>query len=370
MAGSGRNRFLRPLLLLGGMILSPAATALDCDLRSILERSLTEERPLDLDLTPKPAELRALDRTILREIEQGTPYSYAIDTLDQIHFIRAKSPPSSSNGFLALKRPGEEGVRVMKESGTVRFDPKTKRFTFEPTQGWDLTPGEGEELIKRIEKDSPGIRIERKKNPKIDRATTFNCLDILSKSKSGKSFLLDNLISSNTVAAAGIVTQELSGNHLLTDPEKRQLMYADLIANNLSTLVTSPIIKRVVVSDMGPVRDFATRTTTDYLTNVFVKKPIYNAMSGESEEDESPEKKSTGTKLVPYDTGFSVIRFYPKRVLDRALMNKIPEMLVSACLDGNELAASVGPKMIRIADRYTWGLIYLGGRNQYLQMTE
>ena len=53
---------------------------------------------------------------------------------------------------------------------------------------------------------------------------------------------------------------------LLSDPEKRRLMYSDLLANNLSILVTSPIIKRVVVSDAGPVRDFATRTTTDYLS--------------------------------------------------------------------------------------------------------
>ena len=368
MLFSGRHS-----LMIASLLLIPVAGALaiDCDFRSLLEKNLSDEKPLILDLTATPAELRALDRRILAEIEAGQPYSYYIDTLDEIHFVKGEQVIQGKDGFLSLKSPGSDGVRIIKESGQAVFDPKTKSLRFDSKSGWDLTPGESEALLKKLETQRPGLKIERKKNPRLDRGVTVNCLEIMSKSRTGKTFLLDNLVSSNTVAAAGIVTQELSGNHLLSDPEKRKLMYSDLLANNLSILVTSPIIKKVVVSDVGPVRDFATRTTTDYLTNALVKRPIYDAFSKPKEGEEAdPEKESLGKRLVPYDTGFSVVRFYPKRVLDRALMNKVPNLLLNACLEGNELAATLGPKMIRISDRYTWGLIYLGGRNQYLEMTE
>ncbi len=353
------------------LVSAPGPVTADCDFRSILEKNLTDETPLTLDLSPVTADLKGLDRRILAEIESGKAYSYYIDTLDEIHFLKGDQVIEGKNGFLSLKTPDSDGVRIIKESGKVSFDPNSKSLRFDSKSGWDLAPGESEALLKKIEKDRPGLKIQREKNPRLDRGVAVNCLEIMSKSRTGKTFLLDNLVSSNTVAAAGIVTQELSGNHLLTDPEKRKLMYSDLLANNLSILVTSPIIKRVVVSDVGPVRDFATRTTTDYLTNALVKRPIYDAFSKPKEGEASDqEKESLGKRLVPYDTGFSVVRFYPKRVLDRALMNQVPNLLLNACLEGNELAATLGPKMIRIADRYTWGLIYLGGRNQYLQMTE
>jgi hypothetical protein len=347
----------------------PGPAVADCDFRSVLEKNLADEAPLTLDLKPVTAELKGLDRRILDEIESGKPYSYYIDTLDEIHFLKGDQVIEGKDGFLSLKTPDGDGIRIIKESGKTTFDQTSKSLRFEAKSGWDLAPGESEALLKKIERDRPGLKVQRNKNPRLDRGVAMNCLEILSKTRSGKTFLLDNLVSSNTVAAAGILTQELSGNHLLTDPEKRKLMYSDLLANNLSILVTSPIIKRVVVSDVGPVRDFATRTTTDYLTNVLVKRPIYDAFSGTPKEEDA-EKQSLGAKLVPYDTGFSVVRFYPKRVLDRALMNKVPNLLLNACLDGNELSATLGPKMIRIADRYTWGLIYLGGRKQYLEMTE
>ncbi len=348
-----------------------SVSAADCDFGSLLGKTLGDEAPLQIDLGPLTAELKGLDRRILAEIEAGQPYSYYIDTLDEIHFVKGERVLQGRDGFLSLKAPGADGVRIIKESGQAVFDPKTKSLRFDSKSGWDLTPGESEAMLKKLEKDRPGLKIQREKNPRLDRGVAVNCLDIMSKSRTGKTFLLDNLVSSNTVAAAGIVTQEISGNHLLSDPEKRKLMYSDLLANNLSILVTSPIIKRVVVSDAGPVRDFATRTTTDYLTNALVKRPIYDAFSKpEAGQEADEEKESLGKRLVPYDTGFSVVRFYPKRVLDRALMNKIPNLLLNACLEGNELAATLGPKMIRISDRYTWGLIYLGGRNQYLQMTE
>jgi hypothetical protein len=104
------------------------------------------------------------------------------------------------------------------------------------------------------------------------------------------------------------------------------------------------------------------------VSNVAIKKPLYNFIAGAPEDRlESNDQQSLGNQLVPYDTGYGVVRFFPKRALDRVMLEQLPQMLTTACLQGNELAARIGPKMIRVADQYTWGLIYLSGRNQYLK---
>lgn len=366
-----RIRTVSLLLVFLGIAEPPASRGAGCDPRNILTRTLTDDSAPALDLIPKEVPLRALNRGILREIQGGTQYSYYVDTLDQIHFVPGAGTLEGQGGFLTLKAPHESGVRIIKESGSIRYDPTTRKFLLESKNGWELPPGEIDSIVKRIEKENPEFRLQRKKNPRRDRALTLNCLEILSKSKGGKTFLLDNLIAYNTVAAAGVVTQELSGNPLLSDPESRKLVISDLIGNNASMVITSPVMKRVLISDAGIARDFATRTASDYLTNVFVKQPITNAVAGSPmvAGDES-EVKSIGERLVPYDTGFSVVRFLPKRALDRALLNRVPEALTEACLGGNELAATIGPSMIRITDRYTWSLIYLTGRNRFLETSE
>jgi len=348
----------------------PETSALDCNLRSLLNQTLTNpESELRIDLKPKRLELRPFNRSILNDLENGIPYSYYVDTLDQIHFVKGEGVIQGAEDFLTLQSTKGKSSFVIKEAGTFRLDREQKVYLFDPKKGWDLSPDETKEIMAAIKKENPGITFKRKANPMMDRAKTLSCIEILSAAQGGKSFVWDNLVSSNIVSMAGVVTQELSGNHLITDPEKRKLMYADLIASNVSTLITSPIVKRMIVSNSNVVKDFATRTATDFATNIAIKKPIYDYMTGNTSKQDK-EKASMGKKLIPYDTGFGVVRFFPKRALDRALMNQIPQLMVSACMHGNELAARVGPKMIRIADRYTWGIIYLTGRNQYLEMNK
>jgi hypothetical protein len=302
----------------------------------------------------------------MNEVRAGKEYTYLVDSYGQVHLLPGDQSLGDPSDFIMVRKPGRKEVFIIRERGRFHYDPKLKRYHFDPKEGWDITPEENFRLVQDLEKNHPGAKFEREPSPHMDRARVFSCSDALSAQQQGKNFVWDSLVSSNVVSAAGMVTQELMGNHVLTDPEKRKLIYADLIANNITTSITSPIVKRLVVNNTGVFRDFAVRTGTEYLTNQFIKKPIYDEMTPKKPD----EKTSVGQKLVPYDTGFAVMRFFPKRALDRFLVNQLPQIMLKSCLQGNTVMAAVGPKVIRIADRYTWGVIYLGGRSAYLNAVD
>jgi len=334
-----------------------------CNVQSILDHAFPHNASeFDVSFTPKEMPFVELSKEVMDHARDGKRFTYFVDTYDQVHMIEDAHIVDHPGDFLLLKKPGSEDVIVIKEAGIFKYNPTQKRYVFEPKSGWNITREENEALIERLEEKNPHRKFRREPNPELDRGRVFSCADALAIQQKGGNFVWDSIVSSNVVSIAGMVTQEFTGNHLLTDPKKRRLVYADLIANNITTSITSPIIKRVIVSGAGVAKDFATRTASDYLTNAYIKKPLYDVMTPKKPE----EKESIGQKLVPYDTGFAVLRFFPKRALDRFMVNRLPQMMLKSCLGGDNMIAVVTPKMIRIADRYSWGLIYLQGRNQYL----
>jgi hypothetical protein len=336
-------------------------------IHSVLSRAFPEgQAPVRFDVKPRELDILELDKNLMNEAKGGKEYTYFVDTYGQVHLMDGKQALSDPSDFIMIRKPGKNEVLIIRETGHFRYDPGTKRYLFDPKEGWDITPEENLRLVQDLEQNHPGSMFRREPNPRMDRARVFSCADALSAQQQGKGFVWDSLVSSNVVSVAGMVTQEMMGNHVLTDPEKRKLIYADLIANNITTSITSPIVKKLVVNNAGVLRDFTVRTTSEYLTNQFIKKPIYDEMTPKKPE----EKTSVGEKLVPYDTGFAVMRFFPKRALDRFLVNRLPQMMLKSCLKGNKVMAAVGPKVVRIADRYTWGVIYLGGRTAYLDAVD
>jgi hypothetical protein len=305
-----------------------------------------------------------MSKEVLRDVRNGKPYTYYIDTADQVHFIEGRHIIDRPGDFLILKNPGTEEALIIKESGTFNYLQNEKNYKFSPKKSWAISEAESASLIDDLEKANPELKFTRETNLELGKSRVFSCTEALSAQKKGRSFIWNSLVSSNVVSIAGMVTQELSGNHLLTDPNKRNLVYADLISNNITTLITSPLVKQAIVSNASISKDFLIRTGSDYLTNAFIKKPLYDVMTPKKDE----EKESLGQKLVPYDTGFGILRFFPKRALDQFMVNKLPDLMLKSCLKGDAWVATVGPKMIRIADRYSWGLIYLSGREKYLEL--
>lgn len=331
-------------------------------------KGLVPERDFKLNLKPHELELQSLGSNLVKSAQSGETITYFVDTLDQVHFAKGNHIFDEVGDFYTIKKTGGNEPFVIKESGYFKFNPEKKEFLFESKRGWDLAPDEADAYLATLAKSDPELKISRVANPAAEKAKVIKCLDAMSAQNKGKNFIMDSIVSSNVVTLAGVVTNELAGNHLLSTDEGRRLVASDLIANNISSLITGPIVKRAVLGNVSVIRDFATRTTVDYLTNVGIKKPIYNHMRKKKPEDEN--KKSLGDRLVPYDTGFGVVRFFPKRALDRALVYQLPRMMVDSCLKGSPLSVIASPRMIRIADRYTWGLIYLGGRKGYLNATE
>jgi len=355
------------LSLTGGML---ARAAEDCDPADFIRRILPAhaEPELHLKVTPHELELNPLSRGLVKSAQKGQEYTYFVDDLDRIHFSKGNQLIEAPGDFLVVQNAGSKEPLVIKESGLFKFDPTEKKFVFESKHSWDLAPDEAETYLARAAKADPDVKFTRVADPAIEKTRVLKCLDIMNSRNKGKNFIWDTIVSSNVVTFAGVVTSEFTGNHLLSTSDGRRLVASDFIANNISTLITGPIVKRTVMKKVSLVRDFATRTTADYLTNIGIKRPLYDLLGNKKPEDKG--KKTLGQKLVPYDTGFGVVRFFPKRYMDRALVYQVPRLLISSCLKGSPLSVIVGPRMIRIADRYTWGLVYLGGRKVYLNSAE
>jgi|GEM_PF-3428637 len=354
-----------------GMVAGIAAHAAeDCDPADFIRRILPEsaEPELHFKVTPHEVELNPFSRSIVKSAQNGQEYTYFVDDLDRIHFSKGDQLVETPGDFLVIHNAGNKEPLVIKESGLFTFNPTEKKFVFESKHSWDLAPDEAETYLAQAAKADPDVKFTRVADPALGKTRVLKCLDIMNSRNKGKNFIWDTIVSSNVVTFAGVVTSELTGNHLLSTSDGRRLVESDFIANNISTLITGPIVKRTVMKKVSLVRDFATRTSTDYLTNITIKRPLYDLLGNKKPKDEG--KKTLGQKLVPYDTGFGVVRFFPKRYMDRALVYQIPRLLISSCLKGSALSVIVGPRMIRIADRYTWGLVYLGGRKVYLNSTE
>jgi hypothetical protein len=330
-------------------------------------RKVVTEPELRLNFQPHELELHKLDRNLVKSVQAGDDYTYFVDTLNQVHFVKGNHLFDETGDFFAIKNIGGKEPFVVKESGFFKFDKDNKAFLFESKRGWDLAPNEADEYLNMVAKNDPDVKFTRKVNPTMEKTQVVKCLDVLASRNKGKNFIMDTIVSSNVVSLAGVVTNEIAGNHLLSTEKGRRLVAADFIANNISSLITGPIVKNAIVKDIPVLKDLAIRTAADFGTNRYIKKNLYDYLSKEKPD---PKKESLGDRLVPYDTGFGVMRFFPKRALDKALVYQIPRLMIDSCLKGSKLTAIVGPRMIRIADRYTWGLVYLSGRKVYLNATE
>ena len=352
------------LLLFGAISWGSPARA-GCDLQDLLTHAL--HRPVEVAefaRTPVEADYIRFGKEAMKRAKEGEDFTYYVDAFDQVYLVPGDK--LAGKDLLMIKKPGTNEAIVVKESGYFHYSSRSRKYRFEPHDEWALTREEHEKIVNGLEKENPNLEFKRDAHPESEKARVFNCAKILSAQQQGKSFVWDSLVSSNVVTGAGFITQELAGNHILTDPEKLPLAKADMIANNITTSITSPIIKSMVVGNSNVLQDFIVRTSADYFTNTQIKKPLYEYMTPKKKD----QKESLGSLLVPYDTGFAVARFFPKRALDRYMLNSLPQALAQSCLEGNEWLVTSAPKLLRITDRFSANMMYLTGRSIYLKIAQ
>jgi hypothetical protein len=307
-----------------------------------------------------------MSKKLINDAEKGKRFTYWVDDHNHIHFGDAGSLPKSENSFVILSDPKSKEGYIIKESGEFFYDPSTKNFVYDSKHSIDLSPNEVENVIKK----ESAFNFKHKTKPEYQKANVFRCTDKMGAQLRGDNFVKDGMIASITVTTAGFVTVNPQIFNP-TDPEwgdKARLLAADLTGNTVSSYVSGKVVKKLIDNNAGIWKDFTQRTITDYATNTLIKRPIYDVIVPEKKENEG--KKTMGEKIIPYDTGFSVVRFFPKRAIQRWTMSSLPKIMLSACMKNSNLNFIVGPRMIRIVDQYSWGLIYQGGRKVYLNQLE
>ena len=348
-------------LLLILLFFQKALAAPICDPSGFIQKITSHSiQPEDIELIQ--TRVRHMDRTLIADAQKGERFSYWVDLNDQIHFSSPQTHPAADS-YLVLKNTENHDAYLIKETGDFYFDARNKRYAFDSKKSIDLMPGEIDQAIAQ----QLNLKFSRKALPQFEKSRVMNCTEVLSHQQRGDNFIKDSVISSGIVTTASFATVELIHPSKKSWEEQSKLLGSDLVANTLSSAASSYIIKPLVVNKTGILKDFTYRTATDFGSNLIIKRPVYNLINNQGPTDqEDPDKKNIGNALLPYDTSFGLIRFFPKRALEKATLYQLPQFMIQSCLKNSALNFIVGPRSVRMVDRYTWGLIYMGGRQVYL----
>jgi hypothetical protein len=337
------------------------AQAKSCDPKSFLENVFTPEAS-SVEMKMISADLRTMDKSLINETLNEKKFAYWIDDQDQIQFSNIDQLPGNGKNLTLLKDKKTGNGFAIKESGEFYYDPSKKEFIFKAKNSIDLQPGEIDEVIKK----QTSFNFKREINPEFEKTRVMKCSQTMAADLRGDSFIKDGMISSFSVTSAAFA---ISNPQILNPKDKdwndKALLFTSDITGNLaSSYVSGKVVKPLLSKDVGLIRDFTQRTATDFATNTLIKRPIYNVLIPNKKEDE--EKTKLGTKLIPYDTGFSVVRFFPKRAVQRWTVNELPKIMLATCLKNSNAQFIIGPRMVRVVDQFGWGLIYQNFRKVYL----
>lgn len=335
-----------------------------CNPNTVLQKVFTSDSDsVNLEITK--LDLKKMNKQIIEDAQDGKHFSYWVDADNQIHFsdITGKS---TADSFTVLQDINSKDAFIIKESGEFSFDPSSKKFIYEQKKSWDLKPGEIDDAIREQTK----LDFSRKADPRFEKTKVLKCTEIMASQQRADNFVLDGIVSGAIVTVSSFATVEAISPGNRTFSEKLTLLSSDLVGNTISSAISSKVVKPLILRNAGVITDFTQRTVTDFGTNYLVKKPIYNAFNPAQDQEATKNKESLGNKLVPYDTGYSIIRFFPKRAIERATVYTLPKLMLESCLKSNSASFIIGPRNVRIVDRYAWGLIYMGGRKVYLNQLD
>ncbi|MGZ3699959.1 MAG: hypothetical protein ACXVCH_17840, partial [Bdellovibrionota bacterium] len=241
---------------------------------------------------------------------------------------------------------------LVRESGTLRYDPKAKRFIFEPEYGIDLSHSETDEILARAEKDH-GIRASRVANPDLAESRVLNCMDVLLNQASGSSLAIDKLVGDFAVTSIVVTTDQLAGGARLSTKEGRRVFLADLLGGAVTNLIGSSVGKSLVVSNSGLAASLATRAGVGFGLTQVQNKITEAFVGGQSE---------TPKNIARFNDVHFAARVPINHFVDTELIQKVPWMGFDACRKGSLAKIFISPRAIRIYERGISAIIYYSAR--------
>lgn len=327
-----------------------------------------------------------LNQTALRSVREGKTFSYIVDANGKAYAV-AGQLPFSRDGFQVAKvrdAKGAEALIPIHESGTIAYDPKLKKFSFQAGYSLDLAQEERASLMEQVQKINPGTSFGHEELPGNSFSQVLSCADLLSAQLNGKNWQLDKLstrlgLSTTTLALKDYdVRKKYEDDSESREAAERKLFLVfgvDTFRRAGTTWASGVVGKQLVERGYGNVASYSARLTTGVASNWVAKEatdqldPLIKKLQdgGKRPGNKSKDSKAEMTpdlawKIMLYNNGTQVIsppigQFFDKRVLDSSPMN-----YYDACRKGRKLKFVVGPRMMRI---YESGILTIIGLPKY-----
>ncbi|MCM2278630.1 MAG: hypothetical protein NDJ89_11205 [Oligoflexia bacterium] len=299
-----------------------------------------------------------LDTKALEQLKAGKTLSYFVDAEDRVHLVKGEAN-FPRDALLAIANQ-ERSVFAVEEAGTLRYDNAARTLRFRPSRGGGLSAGQDQALLARLTREHPGLRVERATRSGQERAQMLRCLDVLDAQASGKGYMLNKLLVDNAVFAAVVVGSDafLGSNRFGTE-RGREVLKAELIGNNIGTLVLGNLTKHLMTSGQSFLPPITTRYGAGLLMTG-VQTGIYSQVLQEDRGERS-------TSIAAFNAlAFGPLRSISAHYIDEFMIERLPVLLHEACSQGGPAAQAIriflSPAAIRIYEKVGFMTLYYGSR--------
>jgi hypothetical protein len=347
------------------------------------------EHPEIVDLPLQP-----IDQKVLKAVQNGTPFSYVVDTEGKSYAVPG-ALPFKTNGLQVARVRDAKGGEVLvpvRESGEIKFDPTAKKFSFTPSYSLAAAPGEREGVLANLKKQNPGAEIGLAEGPGVDQARVLDCNDLLTRHLNLTDYHFDRI---TTRLALSTVTLAIKDHDVRTryenDPEsfgtaeRKLYLYfgVDTFRRYSTTYANGIVGKYIVEKDAeGFLHNYAPRLATGFTSNTVAKEItdaadplVKKAQKAWQESASSKAPKSGGTEdkkleITPtqaweiwlYNNGTTAVSVPLGKYADEKVKNVAPYNFFDACSQGKKLRFVVSPRMMRV---YESGVLTLIGLPKY-----
>lgn len=274
-------------------------------------------------------ELWILDKSVQEDFSQGS-----------LLMVQNKNLPTT-NPFLAT------------EYGELEYSKNTKSITMSPKFDIGLSAEEHDALVSAVKASEKTEPVSRKSSG-VPKTKVMQCTDVLNQQSNGSNFVRSKLFADNMVATTAIITSEAMGAGRMKTEKGRDVVLADLIGTNYSSLIGGYVGKTLVLKGVGRLGDTAARAATAG-TLITIQNGVYREVL---QDDASKRANAIST----FDAAHFAIRLPINRMVDNFILNKVPTLFFNACLVDSKAKLFISPTAIRLYERYGSTVIYYGLR--------
>lgn len=296
----------------------------------------------------------SIDAKSIVALQKGEKIPYIIDDTGQMLKLK-KNETFDPKTLWYFKNGRSDQASMIKEAGTLSFDSGKKQYVFKPTYNVDLAGSEKAEMLAKAKATLGSKQVKLLDDTRFVGSKTIDCLDVLSAQSKGKNFVLDRMISDNTVLATAILTSEVAGADRLSTEDGKDVVMADFIGTNINVLINGALGKHLVINDAGLMKSLGMRTLTGF-GMIEMQRNVYNTVL----ENNAQERASD---IATFDRAHFVSRLFINHYFDKFLVNKLPELVFNACQRDSKSKIFLSPRAVRIYERYASAVIYYGLRD-------